>query len=284
MSLVMFVGIFALLVLISAEWTVPLRRRTRPVLPRLAVNLILSALAFLVASSVVQPAALAVTGWNSSEPSGLLALLPLSTTAQTITGILLMDLTFYYWHMLNHSVRLLWRFHNVHHIDPDLDISTAVRFHFGEIFFSTAFRILQVAIIGVGIRTYILYEIVFQANTLFQHSNVRLPITAERILNLIFVTPRMHGIHHSAVMRETNSDYSTVFSWWDRLHGTLRLNVPQSSITIGVPAYLNPQDNTLWYSLRLPFSRQRDYWKFPDGSTSARDPNALPAEQARLAD
>jgi hypothetical protein len=116
----------------------------------------------------------------------------------------------------------------------------------------------------------VVYELVFQANTLFHHSNVRLPIRIERLLNLVLVTPRMHGIHHSQVRDETNSNYSVVFSWWDRLHRTMGLNVPQSDIVIGVPGYSNPADNTLWNDLVLPFRPQRDYWRRPDGAIVLR--------------
>jgi sterol desaturase/sphingolipid hydroxylase (fatty acid hydroxylase superfamily) len=284
-SVVIIVGYIALaLILIGSEWIFPLRHRGRSFVPRLAVNLVLSAMAFLLASFLVRPAALATAGWASTRPFGLLALVELPPLANTICGLLLMDLAFYYWHRLNHCISILWRFHNVHHIDPDLDITTAVRFHFGEIILSTCFRVIQVAVIGVSGSTYFIYEIVFQANTLFQHSNIRLPIAVERVVNKILVTPRMHGIHHSAVMNETNSDYSVVFCWWDWMHGTLRLNVPQSRIRIGIPAYLDPDDNTLWNCLRLPFIKQREYWRFPDGSTATREPGQLEPKQVRLAE
>jgi sterol desaturase/sphingolipid hydroxylase (fatty acid hydroxylase superfamily) len=276
-------GGLLLLLLLAAEWSFPLRRRRASFWPRLAVNFLLSVPSYLVAAAFVQPIALAMAGWSPSKSWGLLVLLPPPPLAQASIGILLMDLSFYYWHRLNHRVRFLWRFHNVHHIDPDLDVTTAVRFHFGEIVLSAAFRVLQVSLIGVGAGTYLLYEFVFQANTLFQHSNVRLPIRVERILVLFLVTPRMHGIHHSAAENETNSDYSAVFSWWDRLHRTLRLNVSQSDITIGVPGYLDPQDNRLWNCLRLPFSRQRDYWRTPEGSVPSRNPSQLGARVDQLA-
>jgi sterol desaturase/sphingolipid hydroxylase (fatty acid hydroxylase superfamily) len=116
------------------------------------------------------------------------------------------------------------------------------------------------------------YEGVFQGSTLFHHSNVRLPLQVERLLNKVLVTPRMHGIHHSVVQRETNSNYSVVFSWWDRLHRSLQLNIPQAALAIGIPAYRQPADNTLWNVLMLPFRTQRDYWCWPDGSRPMRDP------------
>ena len=95
---------------------------------------------------------------------------------------------------------------------------------------------------------------------------------AERFLNLVVVTPRMHGIHHSEVRRENNSNFSVVFPWWDRLHRTLRLNVPQSQIVVGIPAYPETTDNQLGHALAMPFRRQREYWRRPDGTTAERDP------------
>jgi sterol desaturase/sphingolipid hydroxylase (fatty acid hydroxylase superfamily) len=129
---------------------------------------------------------------------------------------------------------------------------------------------------------YAAYEAAFQLNTLFHHSNARLPLRLERALNRLLVTPRMHGIHHSQVRRETDSNFSVVLPWWDRLHGTLRLNVPQAAIAIGVPAYTLADDHRLWPALTLPFRRQRDYWRRPDGTAVERDPASLGPDARRL--
>ena len=107
--------------------------------------------------------------------------------------------------------------------------------------------------------------IVFQGNTLSHHSNIKLPIRLERILNLVLVTPRMHGIHHSQRRAQANSNYGIVFPWWDRLHRTLRLNVPQRDLKIGVPAYALSEDNRFNALLTAPFRQQRDYWNPPGG-------------------
>jgi sterol desaturase/sphingolipid hydroxylase (fatty acid hydroxylase superfamily) len=253
-----FAGLFLL------ERLFPLRRRTCSLLRRLAANLFIAALAFGTAAIMVRPVVRSLLGWTQARDLGLIYLVPLPA-GRAVLGFLLMDLAFYYWHRANHRWPFLWRFHNVHHIDPDLDVSTSFRFHFGEVALSVAFRVVQVTLSGVSAWTYGVYELAFQLNTLFHHSNVRLPIAFERPLNRLLVTPRMHGIHHSQVRRETDSNFSVVLSWWDRLHGTLRLNVPRDAIAIGVPAYTLPGDRTLWRSLMLPFRRQRDYWRLPDG-------------------
>jgi sterol desaturase/sphingolipid hydroxylase (fatty acid hydroxylase superfamily) len=276
--------VLVLAVLFAVERFIPLRRASRPLLRRLLVNLGISALAFGAAALLVRPAALSTLNWASGRPFGLIHLVAMPPAAQFAAAFLLMDLTFYWWHVANHRVPFLWRFHNVHHIDPDLDVSTAFRFHFGEVALSAAFRVAQVSAIGLSGWMFAVYELVFQANTAFHHSNVRLPLRMERLLTLVLVTPRMHGIHHSQIRAETNSNYSVVFSWWDRLHRTLGLNVPQSQIVIGVPAYSKPGDNHLVDDLLLPFRRQRDYWRLPDGSVIERDQAELPGDKTTLAE
>ena len=224
----------AALSLFVLERFFPLRRPKCPLAQRLAVNVVISALALAAALLVVKPVALKVLEFVSASEWGLSPLVTTNSAVQAVLAFLLTDLSFYYWHRANHAWPLLWRFHNAHHIDPDLDVSTAMRFHFVEIAYSSAFRALQVTVIGGPAWAFVVYETVFQLNTLFHHSNVRLPIRVERVLNLVLVTPRMHGIHHSKRFHEINSNWSSVFSWWDRLHRTLRHDVPQSQIDIGV--------------------------------------------------
>lgn len=270
------------LILFLIERFTPLRAPVRALLPRLALNAVLSGLAFGTSFLLIRPTVLSVMGWSAQHDVGLVPLLALPRPVAAGVAFLLMDLSFYYWHRANHRLAFLWRLHNVHHVDPDLDVSTSFRFHFGEVTLSVVFRAVQIALIGASAPVYAAYELIFQLNTMFHHSNLRLPITIERILNLVLVTPRMHGIHHSQVRDETDSNYSVVFSWWDRLHRTQRLNVPQSRITIGVPAYSEPEDNAPWSALAMPFRSQKDYWRRPDGSTSERDPAVLGADRGRL--
>ncbi len=264
------IPILLFMVLLWVEWQFPLRSRKSSKANRVLINLAVSGLAIATGASVVKPVALTIASWSAEGSYGLLRLIPLPLTVEFIVAFLLMDLSFYYWHRLNHTIPLLWRFHNVHHVDPDLDVSTSFRFHFVEILYSSAFRALQVSVIGVSLITYLVYEICFQCATLFHHSNVRLPIAVERVLNKMIVTPRMHGIHHSAVREETNSNYSVIFRWWDLLHGSLKLNVKQTDVVIGVPAYLEPQDNRFLNLLILPFRKQRDYWRLRSGMHGKR--------------
>jgi sterol desaturase/sphingolipid hydroxylase (fatty acid hydroxylase superfamily) len=257
-------GVF--LLLFCLEKLFPLRARTVALWRRIVVNLAVAGLALLTAGVIVRPAGDAALQWSSEKHFGLIQLLGMPTWFAAAAGFLLLDLSFYYWHRANHVVPLLWRFHNVHHIDGDLDVSTAFRFHLVEVALSAGFRVVQILLLGVSAWTYLVYELAFQTGTLFHHSNLRLPIGVERLLSRIFVTPRMHAIHHSQVQREAYSNYSTVFSWWDRLHRSLQLGVHQKDIVIGVPAYTGKEDRSFIDSLAIPFKKQKSYWTSSDGT------------------
>lgn len=246
--------------LLIAEHKWPLRKRTCSLISRILTNFTFTILVYVLASLLISPLANATIQLTQVHTFGLLPLLSLNKYTNFIFGFLLMDLSFYYWHRMNHEIPLLWRFHNVHHVDPDLDVTTSMRFHMVEIAYSSFFRLIQLGLIGVDPITFLCYELAFQGNTFFQHSNIRIPIHLEEILNKIIVTPRMHGIHHSIYFDETNRNYSVVFSIWDHLHKTIKLNIPQQSLTIGVPAYLNLSDNTFFNLLLMPFKSQRLYW------------------------
>lgn len=247
--------------LLIMEQKRPLRRNTRPLLSRMIVNFSLTMLVYVTAFLLIGPISKWTVNLTQTHEFGLLPLLPFNNFVLFVTGFLLMDLTFYYWHRLNHEMPLLWRFHNVHHADPDLDVTTSMRFHCVEIAYSSLFRLIQLAVIGVNPLVFFYYEFFFQACTFFHHSNIKIPIRFERIMNKIIVTPRMHGIHHSNYRDETNRNYSVIFSFWDRLHKTIKLNIPQQAITIGVPGYLKSEDNKLMNLLLMPFKSQRRYWQ-----------------------
>jgi sterol desaturase/sphingolipid hydroxylase (fatty acid hydroxylase superfamily) len=244
------------LLLFSIERVAPLRRRSAPLVLRLAVNAAMSVLAFATAWALVDPVSQWMLQWTSIRHFGFASALGLPAAAEFALTFVLLDLTFYYWHVANHRIGFLWRIHVAHHIDPDLDVTTAFRFHFAEIALSAGFRVMQIALIGPLAATYALYEIFFQAGTLFHHSNVRMPMRFERLINFAIVTPRMHGIHHSQERAETNSNFGVVFTWWDWAHRTLRLDVAQERIVIGIPGYAAPGDNRLVRLLALPFRRR----------------------------
>lgn len=257
------------LVLLLLQWCFPLRRQHFSQLRRLIRNYVLSIPGFVIVRLAMLPIPFAIAVWAEARDLGLLNWLGLHGWIGAIAGFILMDYAYWWWHRANHMIPLFWRFHNVHHTDLDMDVTTAARFHFGEMFFSTGFLSLALLFFGIDPLTFIVFFIVFEASTCFHHSNWRLPIALERILNLVMVTPRMHGIHHSIVERETNSNWGTVFCWWDKFHSTLRRDIPQDAITIGVAAYRDEQELTLGKLLALPFGIQRS-WRLPDGEVPER--------------
>jgi sterol desaturase/sphingolipid hydroxylase (fatty acid hydroxylase superfamily) len=258
-----------LLMLVWQENRRPLRRATESKLRRQVRNFTIGALSaaavVLAESPLIQPLA----GHVESRHWGLLGTIHLPLWMEIAIALVLMDYTFYIWHVLMHRVPLLWRFHAVHHVDLDLDASTAVRFHFGELLISIPWRAAQVVLIGLTPLTFSVWQVLFAVSVLFHHSNVRIPIQWERVINRLIVTPRMHGIHHSIVAEETNANWSSGLTIWDRLHGTLRLNVPQEEVIVGVPAFRDPESVTLPKALALPLQPPRDFWRLPDGRIPA---------------
>jgi len=224
---------FALLAV--AERRRPLRRRVEPELPRAAINLGMAGTSAAVTAIMNGPIVGPTLRRTTERKLGLLHALPLGNGARVVAGVLLLDYTLWWWHFFNHRNPLLWRFHSAHHADRDLDVTTAVRFHGCEMALSNFWRAAQIRLLGVDQRTLTIWQRMLLVSILFHHSNLRLPAAVDRVLNAFFVTPRMHGIHHSTVPEETGSNWSSLFSWWDRLHGTMRAGVPQESITIGLP-------------------------------------------------
>src|SRR5437762_5057212 len=251
------------------QWRFPLRRQYFSALHRLVRNFVLSIPGFAIVRLAMLPTPIAIAMWAQGRHVGLLNWLGLPGWAAGIATFLLMDYAYWWWHWANHMVPIFWRFHNVHHTDLDHDVSTAARFHFGDMIFSICFLSLAVILFGIGPIMLVVFFITFEAATLFHHSNWRLPIKLERILNLILVTPRMHGIHHSIVQRETNSNWGTIFCWWDKLHRTLRRDISQDALIIGVAAYRDEHELTLGKLLALPFCKQRE-WRLPSGERPDR--------------
>lgn len=258
----------------------PLRREVEGKARRLPRNLAVAGLAaitvHLAETPVVEPLARRVY----RQRFGVLPRLGLPRWAETCAAVLLLDYTMYAWHVLTHRVPALWRFHVVHHADLDLDASTALRFHFGELAISVPWRAAQIAAIGVSPRALSIWQTGLMVAIIFHHSNARLPVGVERWLSRVLVTPRMHGIHHSIVADESGSNWSSGLAVWDWLHGTVKLNVPQDAIEIGVAAYRSPDDVTLPAIIEMPFVTQPPTLRLPDGETPHRD--VLPGPVSRL--
>ena len=242
----------------------PLRRANEDGLTRDVRNLALAACAAVVTSLVERPLALRMARRVETQRLGLLKRLSLPRAIETLAACALLDYTLYGWHYLTHRVPLLWRCHVVHHADLDLSVTTALRFHFAELLLSVPFRLAQLRVLGVSPPAFTLWQRLLFISVLFHHSNIRLPIEWERRLNRLIVTPRMHGIHHSIVREETDANWSSGLTVWDWLHGTLRRDVPQQAVIIGVPAYREPAQVTFAKIVAMPFATQPDSWQLPE--------------------
>lgn len=235
---IIFFGVFALSAL--AERLFPLRARRDSTLRRWAVNLSMLGMVAGLVHVLTMPLVLGVLSLAEAREIGLLRVFEAPPWLKTLLALALLDYTLYIWHWLNHHVPFLWRFHAVHHVDLDMDVTTGTRFHVGELAMSALYRSLQVMVIGVDILTLVLFETLVNACSQFHHGNIRLPIKLERALNVITVTPRMHELHHATALKHTHSNFSTVFSAWDRLHRTMSPYSAKMSNTIGLATLRKP--------------------------------------------
>jgi sterol desaturase/sphingolipid hydroxylase (fatty acid hydroxylase superfamily) len=255
-------GIGALLYL---ERKYPLRQSVEPGARRILRNVATGAMTALTVAALERPIVSRVSSLAEHRSWGIVPKLGAPEPLQTALAIALMDYTLYWWHVLLHRAPALWRLHEPHHIDRDLDTSTGVRFHFGEFLASIPWRCAQVIAIGVGPRALALWQRLTLAEVLFHHCNVRLPRDVERMLSLFIVTPRLHGIHHSIAREERDSNFSSGFTVWDRLHGSARVELDRDDVKIGLPGHEHAEDVTLVKTLALPFKRN-DSTVPPDAS------------------
>ena len=258
----------------------PLRpERHEPKLLRNARNLAVAALAAATVQVAEKPLTGPLTRLVERRRVGFLQRFNMPRWLEVTLGAVLLDYTLYLWHVLTHKVPFLWRFHKAHHADLDMDASTGLRFHFGEIAISAIYRAAQILVIGVSSLTLSIWNTLLLCEVMFHHSNVGLPLRAERWLSKFVVTPRMHGVHHSVVPEETDSNWSSGLTVWDWLHGTLRLNVPQGEITIGLPDYRDPKQVTLPKVVAMPFTPEPPSELLPDGARPTRQdlPEAEPS-------
>lgn len=246
-----------------------LRKRKFPRIKRAIINTQLAGTAAIGFRYFLIPLLVFAAIKSSKRKSGVLTSLAIPSVVKSIFGVLILDYGNYLWHRISHHSPTIWRFHQVHHTDLDLDVSTAFRFHLGEVLPSALFRSGIVYFAGMSWKDVLVYEIAFEAANNFHHSNTKLPEDFERHLSKLIVTPRMHGIHHSIVRNETDSNFSVIFSFWDRIHKTLNLKVPQDEINVGVPGYRNIEELKFTDLFFMPFRKTRS-WELPDGTIPER--------------
>jgi sterol desaturase/sphingolipid hydroxylase (fatty acid hydroxylase superfamily) len=186
---------------------------------------------------------------------GLLHVWEIPAWLAIVAGVIALDLAIYLQHVLFHAVPVLWRLHRMHHADLEFDVTTGVRFHPVEILLSMGIKLGVVAALGTPAVAVLVFEVLLNATSMFNHGNVRLPVRLDRMLRWIVVTPDMHRVHHSVAARETNSNFGFNLPWWDRLFGTYRAQpaAGHDRMTIGIDQFRDPRELRLDRMLLQPF-------------------------------
>jgi sterol desaturase/sphingolipid hydroxylase (fatty acid hydroxylase superfamily) len=248
-----FAGVFA----VMALWELWLPRRPLSVgrRPRWPGNLGIVALDTVLARVLFPTAAVGVALICEARGWGLFHWLALPFTIAAPLSVLVLDLAIYLQHALFHAVPVLWRLHRMHHADLDIDVTTGVRFHPIEILLSLLIKLGVVAAIGAPALAVLVFEVLLNATSLFNHSNVRMPPAVDRIVRWLVVTPDMHRVHHSIIRAETDSNFGFNFPWWDRLFGTYRAQPREGhdGMTIGIEAFRDPAELRFDRMLLQPF-------------------------------
>jgi sterol desaturase/sphingolipid hydroxylase (fatty acid hydroxylase superfamily) len=190
-----------------------------------------------------------------SQGWGLLHATNLPAWVSVLLAVAALDLAIYLQHVLFHAVPVLWRLHRMHHADLEIDVTTGARFHPIEILLSMGIKLGVVAALGAPAVAVFVFEVLLNATSMFNHSNVRMPAWLDRVLRWVVVTPDMHRVHHSIVVRETNSNFGFNLPWWDRLFGTYR-DQPAAGhlgMTIGIDQFRDPAEQALDRMLTQPF-------------------------------
>ena len=252
-------AVFGLLVaLLARESVAPFmpffHGRTRERSRHAFVNLFIGG--FNAAFNAIASAALWL--WTARQvagiPCGILHWLELPWLAEFGVAVLLLDLWMYWWHRLCHQIPMLWRFHRVHHSDPHMDVSTAYLFHFGEMAASALIRVPVIALTGLGLEHILAFEAMLFAVVQIQHANIAVPAAMDRALRRVVVTPFMHKIHHSDRPKETDSNYCSLFSWWDRVFGTYRERDDLRGIRFGLTEFAAADEQKLAALILNPFA------------------------------
>lgn len=248
---------FVLIFVIIAIWELLAPRRTLTTsktsrwITNLAITFLNPATVRLVFPIVALSMALKAqqNGW------GLLNHYNLPFWLAVLVTVALLDLVIYLQHVMFHAVPVLWRLHMVHHADLDYDLTTGLRFHPIEIILSMGIKLAAVVLLGPPTMAVLIFEVLLNGTAMFNHGNIRLPLKLDRALRFLVVTPDMHRVHHSVIIRETNSNYGFNLPWWDRLFGTYR-NQPtegHEGMTIGLSQFREPGRLTFPWLLILPF-------------------------------
>jgi sterol desaturase/sphingolipid hydroxylase (fatty acid hydroxylase superfamily) len=248
-----FIGIFAFVAI--WELIAPRRILTTPKSGRWRDNLAIVFINSVMVRLLIPITPVAVALLLQERNWGLLNFMNIPYWAVVIIGVIVLDLTIYFQHVMFHAVPVLWRLHMMHHADLDFDLTTGLRFHPIEIFLSMGIKLAVILLFGHTVLAVIIFEVLLNATSTFNHGNVYIPKGIDRILRLFVVTPDMHRVHHSVIIRETNSNFGFNLPWWDRLFGTYRAQpaAGHEGMTIGLSRFRDAKRQTLPWMLVLPF-------------------------------
>lgn len=247
-----FIGIFVLI----AIWEILAHRRSQHIKrsQRWPANLLLIIISTIAVRLIIPVSTTAWAIYCSYHNIGLFNVFNFSATCNILLSLLLLDLTIYWQHRLFHYIPLLWRIHRMHHSDLEFDVTTGIRFHPVEIILSILIKLAVITVLGVNAVAIILFEVILNATSLFNHGNVNLALNIDKVVRLFIVTPDMHRVHHSIIPQETNSNFGFNLSLWDKLFGSYRAQ-PQEGhqhMTIGLKEFRHRKEQGLIKLLTQP--------------------------------
>jgi sterol desaturase/sphingolipid hydroxylase (fatty acid hydroxylase superfamily) len=250
-------AVFGSVFVVIAAWgfTVPRRKQAIGQGWRWPNNLGLVVVDTLLVRVLFPTTAVGLALVGEARGFGLFNIVALPAWVGVVLSVVILDLAIYLQHVLFHAVPTLWLLHRVHHADLEFDVSTGLRFHPIEILLSMLIKFAVVAALGAPALSVLIFEVLLNATSMFNHGNVRIPAGADRVLRWIVVTPDMHRVHHSILTRETNSNFGFNLSWWDRLFGTYRAQPTcgHEAMTIGIEQFRDPRELGLDRMLLQPF-------------------------------
>ena len=242
LRLIAFTGVFFVIAL--WEWISPKRKRLQSLTARWVNNLALVVINTLLVRLLFPMAAVGIALIVSEQQIGLLNLIEIHPIAAVTLSVILLDCAIYWQHRLMHTVPLLWRMHRVHHADPEFDVTTGLRFHPLEIIISMIYKTLIIALLGAPVLAVLIFELLLNAGSLFNHGNINLNAKLDNALRRIIVTPDMHRIHHSTDNIESNRNFGFALSWWDYLFSSYQKipSLAHEEMHIGLDEYRDPKD------------------------------------------
>lgn len=251
--LLFFSGIFILI----TGWEIisPRRKLTASKTRRWVVNMFITVFNSLFVRLIMPILAIGLAALAALKGWGLMNIVPVPYWLSVVVGIVILDLIIYLQHVMFHSVSVLWRLHMIHHADLDIDVTTGLRFHPIEIMFSAGIKLAAVLLIGIPVLSVLVFEILLNATSMFNHGNIYIKADIDKILRLILVTPDMHRVHHSVIIKETNSNFGFNLPWWDRLFGTYisQPSAGHKEMTIGLAQFRDEKKQTILWFLITPF-------------------------------